>query len=146
MRGVIQSEPDFLAVFPSLNARRLSVRAGIPGSIYQFKCEVFVGRRQNVSRYFPVGSARRFSVRTEIPGGFSQFKCEAFVQQNQNSWRNLPVQMRGGFRSAPKFMAIFTILRARCLSVRTKIPGDIYQFGRGAFVGQNQNPWRYSPV
>ena len=44
MRGVVQPEPKCLTVFPSLNAGRFSVSAKIPGSSYQFECEVFVGR------------------------------------------------------------------------------------------------------
>ena len=143
MRGVIQSEPEFLAVFPSLDAMCLSVSAGIPGSIYQFKCEAFVGQHQNSWRYFPVGSARRFSVRTEMPGGFSQFKCEAFVSPSQCSWLFLPVGMRGVCPAEPKFLAMFTSPNARRFSVSTKVHGNIYHFACEVFVGQNQNSWRY---
>ena len=95
-RGVFQSEPEFLAVFPSLNARRFSIKTNL--------------------------NARRVSVRNKKPGGISQCECEAFFGQNQNSWRYFPVCMRGVFRPEPKFLAAFTSLNARCLSVRTIFP------------------------
>ena len=42
-RVVFLSEPKFLAVFPSLFARRFSVGAEIPRDVSQFKCLVFLG-------------------------------------------------------------------------------------------------------
>ena len=104
-RGVCRLEPKFLAVFSSLYARCMSARTKFPGSIYQFKCEVLLGRNQNSWRYlpiwargvtrsepeflavFPSSNARRYSVRTRIPGSISQFQCEVFVGQDRNSWR-----------------------------------------------------------
>ena len=120
MRGVIQSEPEFLAVFPSFSARCLSVRAAIPGDISSW-------------------NARCVSVRTKSPGGFYQFKCEAFVGPIQCSWRYLPIWMRGVRRSETKFLAVLPNLNAMRLSVRTEIPDGIYQCEREAFFGQNQN-------
>ena len=77
--------------------------------------------------------ARRFSVRTKTPGGAPQFKCEAFCRQNRNSRQYLPIWMRGVFRSEPDLLAVFTNLNAKCLSVRTKIPGGMSQFQCEAF-------------
>ena len=42
-RGVVRSEPEVLAVFASLDARRFSARTEFPGSSYQFKCGAFFG-------------------------------------------------------------------------------------------------------
>ena len=86
------------------------------------------------------------SGRSAIPGGIPQFECEAFVGQARNSWRKLLVFMRIVFRSGPKFLAIFSRLNARCLSIRTEIPGSICQFKRELCFGQDRNPWQYSPV
>ena len=153
MRGVRRSEPEFLAMFPSMNSRCLSVGTRFPGDVSQFKCEAF-------------------SDRTEILGDIFQFAREAFSGQNRKSWQYFPVEMRGVRRSELKFLAafsglnarrfsarteipggislfkceVFANLVARCLSGRTKIPGGIYQFGCEVSVGQNQNSWRYSPV
>ena len=90
--------------------------------------------------------ASRFSVRTKIPGDIFQFECEVVVGQNRSSWRYFPVRLLGASRPEPKFLAIVTDLDEWCLSVRTKIPGDINQWGREAFFSQGQNSWRYSPV
>ena len=54
--------------------------------------------------------------------------------------------MRGVLQAKSKPLAIFPNLNVRCLSVRTKIPGDISQFGCEVFFGQDQNSWRYLPV
>ena len=109
IRGVLRTGPKFLAVFPSLNARRLSVRTKAPGSIYQFACEVFLSENQSSWRYFPVLMrgvsrsepkylamfsslhARRFSVGIKIPGDIYQFGCEVVVGQNQNPRQYLPI-------------------------------------------------------
>ena len=56
------------------------------------------------------------------------------------------VEIRGACRSKPKFLDVCTISIARCVPVRTKIPGDFYQFGSEAFFGQNRNSWRYFPA
>ena len=108
MRGACRPEPEFLAVFTSVNARSYSARTAIPGDISQFECEVVVGQNQNTWRYFPVQmrgvfraepkflaifislNAGRFAVRNKVPGGISQFKREASVRQNRNSWRCIP--------------------------------------------------------
>ena len=71
-RGVPPSESKFLAVFPSSNARRYSVRTRIPGSISQFQCEAFVGQDRNSWRCF-------------------QLEREVCVSKTQKSWRFLPV-------------------------------------------------------
>ena len=146
MRGFCWSGPKFLAVFASLNARRLSVRPKAPGSIYQFACEVFLSENQSSWRYFPVLmrgvsrsepkylamfsslNARRFSVGIKIPGDIYQFGCEVVVGQNQNPRQYLPIWMRGVGRSDPNFLAGVPSLNAWCLSVRTKTPGNSYQF------------------
>ena len=54
--------------------------------------------------------------------------------------------MLGVVRAEPKPLAIFNFLNGKCLSVNTEIPGDISQFACEAFVGQNQNSWRYLPI
>ena len=159
-RGVFRSEPKFLAAFPSLGARCLSVSTKIPGDISQCACEVFVRQNQNAWRFSPVSTrgvfrpepkflaarsrlnARSFLVRTKIPGGVPQFECEAFFGQNQNSWQYIPVQVRGVFRPDPKFLAIVTCLNARRVSVRTEIPGAFPQFQCEVFVGQSRNSWQ----
>ena len=164
MRGVFRSEPKLLAILRSLNARRFSVRTGTPGNSYRFGCEVSVGQNPNSWQYlricargvfrsepeflaiFPSLNARCLSVATGTPGDIYRFGCEASFRQNPNSWQYLRICVRGFFRSEPKFLAIFTTLHARCLSVRTKIPGDISQFECEVFVGQNPNPWRCFPV
>ena len=105
MRGVRRSEPKPPAVFPSVHARRYSVRTGIRGDIFEFKCEALLGQNENSWRYFPVLmrcvcrsepkalavfaslNAGRLSVGAKIPGGISRFKCEAFVGREQNTWR-----------------------------------------------------------
>ena len=89
MRGVFRSEPKFLAILPSLRARRLSVGTEIPGNSYQFEFEVFVSQNPNSWQITNL-HARCLSVRTKIPGGFSQFECEVLFYQNRNSWRYLP--------------------------------------------------------
>ena len=109
MRGAFQSEPNALAVFPSLKARRFSVRTKVPGDIYQLESEAFFG-------------------------------------QDQNSWRYFPIWARGVIRPEPKFLPVFTNLHAMRFSVRTKVPGDIYQLKCEAPFGQNRNPWRRLPV
>ena len=124
MGGVCRSGPKFLAIFPSLNTRCLSVRTKIPGGIFQYECDV----------------------RTEIPGEISQFKCEAFFAQNRNSWRYLPVGIRGVCRSGQKRLAIVTSLNARCCSVRAEVPGSSPQFRCEVFVSQNQISWQRLPV
>ena len=105
MRGVFRPEPKFLAVFTSLNLRRLSVGTKIPGSFFQFKRQVLFGQDRNSCRRLPVLargvfrpepkflavltnlSAMRFSVRTQIPGDVFHFECEVFVGQNQSPWQ-----------------------------------------------------------
>ena len=72
MRGVCRSEPKSLEIFPSFNARCVSVRTKIPSSISSF-------------------NARRFSVRTNIPGNIYRCECEALFSQNPSSWQVLPV-------------------------------------------------------
>ena len=141
MRGVFQSEPQFLAIFSSLSARRSSVRTEIPGDISQFAREVFVGQDPNLRRYSPVEmrgihrselkflaifpslGARRFSVRTQSPGNSYQFEREAVFGQNPNSWRYFAICARGVFGSEPKFLATVSILGARRFSARTRIRG-----------------------
>ena len=91
MRDVFRSEPKFLAVFPSLNARRLPVGTKISGDVARFGREVFVGQNRNRWQYFAVQMRGLFSVRTEIPGDIFEFKCEAFSGKNQNPWRFFPV-------------------------------------------------------
>ena len=54
--------------------------------------------------------------------------------------------MRNACQPEPKFLAVFTSLKARRFSVRTNIPGDIYQFECEAFFSQGRNSWRYFPV
>ena len=164
MRGVIRPVPKFLAIVTSLNARCLSVRTEIPGGIYQYGCELFFAQNRNSWRYFPVWTrgvfrsepkrlavftslnARLFSARTKIPGGICQFACEASVGRKPSAWRYFPVCMRSVFRAGPELLAIFSSLNARCLSVRTRTPGDVSQFKCEVFVGQNQNSWRYFPI
>ena len=164
MHGVWWPEPKFLAIFPSLDARRFSVRTKFPGKIYQFECEARFGQNQNSRRYFSIGmrgvcrsgpkflaifpslNARRVSVRTKLPGGIHQFECEVFFGQNRNSWQYAPVKMRGVFRPDPNFLAIFPNLNARCFSVRTKIPGCISQFKFEVVFVPSQYAWQYFPV
>ena len=148
-----RSEPNFLAVNATLNARCSSVRTKIPGDIHQFKCEVLFGQIQSSWRYWPVkrrfvfrpdpkflailasSNATRFSVRTAAPGDFSKLNAGRFFGQNQNSRQGLPVYMRGAFRSGPKPLAMFTSLNAKFTNL-----------GARRFFGQNQNSWRYFPV
>ena len=103
MRGVIRSEPKFLAIVTILNLRRCSVRTKILVDFYQFDCDAFFRQNPNARRYFPIGmrgvlrpepkrlalvanlNARRFSVRTARPGNVYQSKFEAFLGQNRNS-------------------------------------------------------------
>ena len=54
MRGVCRSEPKFLAVCTTLNARCLSVRTRNLGDISQSKCGVRVGQNQNHRQFCPV--------------------------------------------------------------------------------------------
>ena len=161
MRGVFRSEPKSLAIFFSLNTRRVSARTKIPCGVSQFECEALFGRNQNSWRYVPIWirgafwsepkflviftnlGARRFSVRTEIPGVLSQFECEVFVGQSQYSWRYFPVLIRGVFWSEPKFLAVCTSLGAMRYSARTKMPGGIFQFE--CEVG-TKSSWRYVPI
>ena len=88
MLGAFHSEPKFLAIFPSLNARRFSVRTEVSVDVYQFGCKVFFREDQNSwrrvlvlmrgvfrsgTKFLAVFSnldARRCSARTKIPGGF----------------------------------------------------------------------------
>ena len=128
MRGCFRPDPKFLAKFFLVFTRR-AFRSG-----------------PKFLAIFPRLYARCYSVWTEIPGEIYQFKCEACSSQHRNSWQYLPVQIRGVFLSEPKFLAVFSSLGARCLSVRTQIPGYSYQFECEVFVGQNQNSLRYFPV
>ena len=164
MRGVFRADRKFLAVFPSLNARRFSVRTQMPGNYYQFDRDAVFEQDRNAWRYLPIWmrgecrsepkflamfssvNARRFSVRTQIPGNSYHFACELFAGQNRNSWRYFPILMRVVCRSEPEFLAVCSCSRARCPSVRTIIPGDISQFTYGAFFGQRRNSWRYVPI
>ena len=164
MRGVCQSEPKFLAVFTSMDASCFSPRTEIPGGISQFGRGAFFGQNRNAWRYLPVwmrgfsrpgpksqavfanSHARRLSVGNQVPGDISQCACEAFFGQGQNSWRYFLVWMRDVCRSEPELLATFPSLNARCLSVRTKTPGDISQFGRSVVFSQNRNSWRRFPV
>ena len=155
MRGVFRSEPKFLAVSPSLNAEYSSVRTNVPISFFQFKFEVRLGPNrnswQNQKSWLHLAvwtslNARRFSGRTKRPGDISQFECEAFFGQNRNSWRYFAFCMPGAFRSEQERLVIFTDLDARRLSVRTQIPGNIYECAREAFFGRNQNSWPYLPI
>ena len=54
--------------------------------------------------------------------------------------------MGGVFRPRPKFLSVLSSLRARCVSVRTEIPGEIFQCECEAFIGQTRNSWRYLPI
>ena len=165
MRGVFRSEPDPLAIVPSLNATRSPVGAKVPGDISQFKCAVFLGRDRISRRYLLVWTRGVFRSETKIPdnnfqfecevfvgqnkkipGAVFQFECEVFVSQNQNPWRRSPVWMRCAFRSGPKCLALFPSCNARRFSARAEIPGDIPQFKCGAFFSQNRNSWRRFPV
>ena len=164
MRGVFLSEPKFLAIFPRLNARRFPVRTEIPGSIPQFKSEVFVGQNRNSWRRVPIClrgvfrsepeslatffslNARCVSVRTEIPGDISQFEREAFFGHTRNSWWYFPVKMRGVSRPELKFLKIFPCLGARRFSGRTEMPGGISQCKCEVFVGPSQYSWQYLPI
>ena len=141
MRGVFRSEPKFLAILPSLRARRLSVGTEIPGNSYQFEFEVFVSQNPNSWQITNL-HARCLSVRAKIPGGFFQFECEALSYQNRSSWRYLPGYVGGVFRAGAKSLAVFTSLIARRFSIRTEIPGVIYRFECEVFVGQGPNAWR----
>ena len=106
LRGAFRSEPKSPAVFPSLNAGRVSVGTKIPGDIYQIEFEGLFGQNSDSWRIFPGINARRFrserkfldvftsldprrfAARTKIPGDVYQFKCGAFFGQNRNSlWR-----------------------------------------------------------
>ena len=167
-RGVFPSEPKFLVIVTSLNARCFSARAKIRGNISRFKCEAFVSQNRNPGRYLPLWMrgvfrsepkflailpslrARRLSVGTEIPGKFL-----AIVITNLNSRclsvriqipGKLPISMRGVCRSGPKFLAVFSSLSARRYPIRTEVPGGIYQATWEAFFGRGQSPWRYLPV
>ena len=142
MRSVCRSEPRPLAVFTSLDARRLSVRTKIPGDIYESKCGVFVSQNQIPQQFPPVRirgafrsepkslatftslNARSFSAGIKIPRNSSQCVCEVFVGQNRNSWRYFPAQIRGAF------------------SVRTESPGGISQCDCEAFFGLDRNSWQ----
>ena len=146
MGGASRSEPKFLAVFSSLGARRYSVRAETPDEFLPIWMRGVCQSEPEFLAVFTSLNARRFSVGTEMPGGVFQFKCEAFVSQSQNSWQYFPVVMRGFLRSEPRFLAIFPSLGARSYSVRTQLPGGIFQFSREEFFGQNQGSWRYFPV
>ena len=153
MRGVCRSGPKYLAVYTSLNARRFSVRAEIPGDSPQCECEAFFGQTQNSWRYLPFWMLGVFrSVANVNAMCLSQCECEVFVGQNRNSWRYFPVKTRGVFRPdpqfecdfrpdprgvlRPKFLAISHNLNARRFSARPKIPGGTYHFGCEAFFGQ----------
>ena len=135
MRGAFRSEPKFLsifsqvkceallgqnrnplAIFPSLDARRVPARTEIPGGICQFECEASVGQNRNAWL-----DARRYSARTNIPGSNYQLEFEAY------------------FRPGTKFLAMFSSLDARCLLVRTETPGRLPQRKCGAFVDQDRN-------
>ena len=142
----------------------LSGRPEFPGAVFRFECEAFVCQNQNSSRRFPnltrcvFQSQPKFlaivsslnatcsSVRTEFRGSSFQRNAGGFVGQDQNSSRYFPVQMRGVCRSETNSLAVFSDLNAMGFSVRTEIPGGIYQFECEAFCGQNQNPRRYFPV
>ena len=67
-----------------------------------------------------------------MPGGVFMFDCEALSGQKKNSWRFSP--------------GVLPNLNAMCLSIRTKLPGDISKSKSEVFVGQNRNPWQYLPV
>ena len=90
-RGLVRSEPEVLAVIPSLNARCFSARTKTSGDISQFKCGASVGQNQNSWRYLPPWMRGVFSVRTAAPGSIYQFGCEACFGRNQDSWRYFPV-------------------------------------------------------
>ena len=120
-------EPKFLAAFSEFYARRFSVATEIPDDSFQCKCDVSVSQNR-------------------ISWHSYQKKCGAFVGQDRNSWRYFPVQRRGVCRSEPKSLAVFSDLNAMGYSVRTEIPGGIYQFECEAFCGQNKNPRQYFPV
>ena len=146
MRGVCRSEPKYLAVSSSLNAKCFSVRTKNPSHVSQFECDVLCCQNHISLRRFPIwmrgvclsepkflaGSpsvnSRFFSVGAKIPGRDCRFECEVLFSQNRNSWRSLPIRMRCVCRSGPKFLAMFNSLNARCFSVRTAIPGGIPQF------------------
>ena len=127
MRGVSRSEPEFLAISPSFNARRFSARPRLSGESYHFKRGAFFWSEPKSLAIFTTLNGRRFSVSAEIPGGFSLFECEAFFGQEQNPRRYCPVHARGVCWLEPKFLAIF-------------------QFKCEALFFQNPNSWRYSPV
>ena len=130
-----------LAIYPSLNARRFLVRTKVPGNSYQFECDVFVGQDQNSWRYFLVRMRCVFRPEPKFLANV-QFECEALCCQNRKSWMCFPVKMRGVFRPGPKFLSALSSLRARRFSVRTEIPGEIFQCEYEAFFGQTRNSWR----
>ena len=86
MLGVIRSEPEFLAIFSSLNAMCFSVTTQVPGSIYQFGCKVFVGQDRNAWRYSPIWMRGAFRSEPKFLA-ICQCTCEALSGQNQNPWR-----------------------------------------------------------
>ena len=51
MRGVIPSEPEFVAIFPRLNGGRFSAGAKIPGGVFKLECEVLFGQNRNSWQY-----------------------------------------------------------------------------------------------
>ena len=141
MRCAFRPGPKFLAMFPSCNARRFSVRAEILGDIAQFKCEASFTQPKPQAAISGL-NARRFSVRTKVPGGISESKCEAFFGQKRNPWRYLPVWMRGVFRWGPKFLAVSPSFSARCFAARARPPGDISQFEWEVRLGQTRDSWQ----
>ena len=142
MLGFCGPGPKFLARLTCLDARSFSVRTGVPGCVFQFKCVLFFRSGPKSLAVFTHVNARRRSVRTKVPGDVYQCKCVAFFGQGRNSWRNLAVRMRGAFHSEPKFLAIFLSLNAGRFSVRTEVPVDVYQFECKVFFREDRNSWR----
>ena len=54
--------------------------------------------------------------------------------------------MRSIYLPEPTSPAVLPKLNAMCLSIRTKLPGDISKSKGEVFVGQNRNSWQIFPV
>ena len=105
MRGDIPSEPKPLAMIPSLHEGSFSAEPKLPGGLYQFECDVFVGQTRNSWQFFPIWmrgvfrsepkflavfprlNAEYLSARPRIPSSFFQFRSEALFDLNRNSWQ-----------------------------------------------------------
>ena len=119
-RGVFRSEPEVLAICPSLNAGRLSARTKIPGKSYQFECEAFLGPTRNSWRFFPIWARGACRSEPKFLAAFPSFNARRFSVRTKGSG------------DPEKFLA------------GAKVPGGIYQFECEARFGRDQNPWQYS--